>query len=210
MMAGSNRRGFWEDTALKTLLCVVVGACAFAASAVAATHAGPAKCINQYQPDQTNAEADACAAAASAGAMVKEPAVPTSDSKALAKAAFTGDYSTVWGYVSPQYQSAVSHSHWLTCQKKNPVAPPGVVVNRIAVATSGNVPMSLPQFGAQKVFEVQMQVLFTRGGSQSAALVYAYWFHNTQNKWVAVWLPSVYSKYKSGGCDPLGPTRGLY
>jgi hypothetical protein len=182
----------------------------FAASAIAATHAPPAKCINQYQPNQTNAEADACALAASAGAMVKPPAVPIANSKALAKAAFTGNYNTVWTYISPQYQSAVPHSHWLSCQTKNPVAPPGVTINRVSIAQFGNIPMSLPQFGAQKVFEVQMQVLFTRQGAESAALVYAYWFHNPQNKWVAVWLPAVYSLYKSGGCDQIGPARGLY
>ena len=200
---------------MKALLCVVVGACVFAATAAGATHAklakpAPAKCINEYQTDQTNAEADACAAAAAASAMIKNPAIPTANSKTLAKAAFTGDYSTVWNFLSPQYQSAVSHSHWLSCQKKNPVAPPGLVINRIAIAESGNVPMSLPKFGDQQVFEVQLQVLFTRAGSESAALVYAYWLHNAAGKWVAVWLPSVYSKYKSGGCDPAGPARGLY
>jgi hypothetical protein len=195
---------------VKTFFCVVIGACAFAASALGAPNSAPAKCINQYSPSQTNAEADACAAAAAASAMTQAPAVPTADSKTLAKAAFTGDYGTVWNFISPQYQSVVSHSHWLSCQTKNPVAPPGVKINRVAIAESGNVPMSLPQFGSQRVFEVQMQVLFTRGGNQSAALVYAYWFHNTQNKWVAVWLPAVYTKYKSGACDPAGPSRGLY
>jgi hypothetical protein len=196
---------------VKTLLCVLAGSCLFAASAFGATHATPAaKCVNQYQPNQTNAEADACAAAASAGAMVKPPAIPIANAKAVAKAAFTGDYNTIWNYISPQYQTSISHSHWLSCQKRNPVAPPNVKVDRIAIASSGNVPVALPKFGSQKVFEVQMQVLFTRGGAQSAALVYAYWFHNNQNKWVAVWLPTVYSTYASGGCDPVGPARGLY
>ena len=84
---------------MKTLLCIVVGSCTFAASAVAATHATPAKCINQYQPNQTAAEADACAALATASAMVKPLAIPIANSKAVAKAAFTGDNNTVWNYM---------------------------------------------------------------------------------------------------------------
>jgi hypothetical protein len=195
--------------ALKTLLLVVAGACLFAGSALGSNHA-KTECVNQYQPNQTAAQADACAAAASASAMVKMPAVPTRNSKALAKAAFTGDYSTVWNFLSPQYQDAVSHSKWLSCQKHNPAAPPGVTINKISVAQSGNLPVKLAKFGNQKVFEVQLQVLFSRGGGQSVDLVFAYWFHTSSDKWVAVWLPNVYSKYKSGACDPVGPTHSLY
>jgi hypothetical protein len=210
MMVRQIRANAGRRTALKTVLVVVFGACVFAASAFAGSPASSVKCTNPYALNPTPAETAACSQAFSSANEVKMPAVPTNNSKTLAKAAFTGDYNTVWNFVSPQYQAVVSHSHWLTCQKRNPVAPPGVTVNRIAIATSGNVPMNLPQFGSQRVFEVQMQVLFTRGGAQSAALVYAYWFHNNQNKWVAVWLPNVYQEYKSGSCDPLGPSRGLY
>jgi hypothetical protein len=186
---------------------VVMGVGALTSSAVAAP---PVACTDPYAVSPTPAQAQACSTANGAAAQVKPPAIPTANSKAVAKAAFTGDYNTIWNFISPQYQASISHSHWLSCQKSNPVAPPGVKIDRIAIATFGNVPVALPKFGSQKVFEVQMQVLFTRAGSQSAALVYAYWFHNTQGKWVAVWLPSVYSAYKSGGCDPIGPARGLY
>src|SRR5262245_41104378 len=116
------------------LLSAVVAAGLLASSALGATHAAPAKCVNQYQPEQTAAQADACAALAAASAMGKMPEFPTKNSKTLAKAAFTQDYNTVWNYISPQLQSAVSHSKWLSCQKKNPVAPPGVTINKIAVA----------------------------------------------------------------------------
>jgi hypothetical protein len=143
-------------------------------------------------------------------AQPKGPTVPLTNSKALARAAFKGDYETVWNFLSPGYKGAVSHSKWLACQKKNPVAPPGVTINKISIANQTKVPVNLPMFGSQQVQDIFMQVIFTRGGTQSAAVVNAYWFLNKDGKWVAVWLPSVYSKYKSGGCDPYGPTRGLY
>jgi hypothetical protein len=85
-----------------------------------------------------------------------------------------------------------------------------VTINRIAIANQTQVPVKLPMFGSQQVQDVFVQVIFSRGGTQSAAVVNAYWFKNKQGKWVAVWLPSVYSTYKSGGCDPIGPARGLY
>jgi hypothetical protein len=194
---------------MKTILCVAIGACAFAATGFGATQARSAECINQYDPNQTPAQADACAALASASAQPKPPAIPTKNSKLLAKAAFTRDYNTVWKYISPVYQGAVSRSKWLSCQKNNPVAPPGVKVNSVAVAQSGNIPMKLTKYGTQEVFQVQLQVIFTRAGSKSADVVFTYWLHDKNGKWVAVWLPDVYSKYKSGGCTPV-PARGIY
>ena len=170
---------------LRTLLCAVIGAAALAGAAGAASPVG-------------GAPADAW------------PPVPSKDSTLLAKAAFTHDYNTIWSYISPMYQTAVPESHWLACQKQNPVAPPGVKINRVRVADSTRVPVNLPLLGTQSVRDVSMQVIFTRGGSQSIALVDAYWFENNKGEWVAVWLPSVFAKYKSGGCDVIGPSRGLY
>jgi hypothetical protein len=195
---------------MKTFLCVVIGACAFAATAFGATQARSAECINQYDPAQTPAQADACAALAAASAQPKPPAVPTRNSKLLAKAAFTRDYNTVWKYISPVYQGAVSRSKWLSCQKSNPVAPPGVKINSVSIAQWGDVPMNLTKYGTKDVFQVQLQVIFTRAGSKSADVVFAYWLQDKNKKWVAVWLPTVYAKYKSGGCDQVGQTRGLY
>ncbi len=171
---------------LRTLLCAVVGAGALAGSAVADMPAG-------------GTPADPW------------PTLPSKYSAILAKAAFTHDYNTVWSYLSPAYQSAVSQSRWLACQKQNPVAPPGVNIKSVKVADSTKVPVNLPILGRQDVRTVALQVLFSRGGgSQQIALAYAYWFKNKDGKWVAVWMPPVYSKYKSGGCDVLGPARGLY
>jgi hypothetical protein len=192
---------------------VALGACFFAASALGAPQARLVPCPeNQYDPNLTPAQIDACALKASAGAQPKMPAIPTKNSKVLAKAAFARDYNTVWNYISPVYQGAVSHSKWLSCQKKNPIAPAGLKINRVTIAQSGNIRTSLAGgLGTKQVFEVQLQVLFARAGSpQEAALVFAYWLKNSSGKWVAVWLPPVYSKYKSGGCDPAGPSRGLY
>ena len=170
---------------VRTLLCTVAGAIALAGAAAAAPPVG-------------GAPADAW------------PPVPSKYSTLLAKAAFTHDYNAVWSYIAPLYQTAVSESRWLTCQKQNPVAPPGVKINRVRVADSTRVPVNLPLLGNQSVRDISMQVLFSRGGSTSIALVDAYWFKNPKGKWVAVWLPAVYAKYKSGGCDVIGPARGLY
>jgi hypothetical protein len=192
---------------MKAFLCVVLGAVAWvslASSAVAGPPYKPSQCPDPY------AATPACYWLHSEAGQPKPPAVPIAGSKVVAKAAFSNDYNTIWTFISPQYQSAVSHPHWLSCQKKNPVAPPGVRLDRIVVAGSEDIPMRLPQLGAQTVFEVQMQVFYTRQGSQGLALVNVYWFHNGQNKWGIVWLPSIYAKYKSGGCDVAGPTRGLY
>jgi hypothetical protein len=85
-----------------------------------------------------------------------------------------------------------------------------VKINRVRVADSTGVPVKLALLGNQTVRAISLQVIFTRGGSQSIALADVYWFKNPKGKWVAVWLPSVFAKYKSGGCDVLGPARGLY
>jgi hypothetical protein len=107
-------------------------------------------------------------------------------------------------------QSDVSHSRWLTCQKRNPVAPRGLHVDRIAVANIVEVPMVLTHFGHLFVVQVQLQVIFTRAGQQNAALVNSYWLQNSKGAWVLVWPPAVYSSYHAGACDPAGPSRALY
>ena len=64
------------------------------------------------------------------------PKSPTNTVSPVTKAAFTGAYNTIWNFISPQLQSDVPHSHWLSCQKQNPVAPRGLHVDRIALANT--------------------------------------------------------------------------
>jgi hypothetical protein len=203
------RRGSETMRPLKAL-----GICLFAALAIAAATAAaatpPVKHYTAADCPDPYANTAACAALHDASAQPHPGLNADRESKALAHAAFTGDYNPVWNFLSPQLQSAVSHSKWLSCQKHNPVAPPGLRINRIAVANSLNIPMSLPHFGHQKIFQVQLQVIYTRSGQEGAALVFAYWLHNDKGKWVAVWPAAVYNKYRTGSCDQAGPTRGLY
>jgi hypothetical protein len=186
--------GFLGMRALKTLLVVVACAAAVTGAALAKTKPGPAL------PGQ------------SPGYLTDPwPAIPNDYSKAVAKAAFAHNYGAIWAYLAPSYQKAVSESRWQKCQKQNPVAPPGVKIKSVKVANSQPVPIALPLLGHASVRTVTLQILFTRAGSgDQIALQYAYWIKNSKGQWVAVWLPSVYAQYKSGGCDPGGPARGLY
>jgi hypothetical protein len=170
----------------RTLICAAVCAGAFAVPAVAGT------------PPAGGSAADPW------------PAIPNAYSAILATAAFKHNYATVWGYIAPTYQSAVSESRWQACQQRNPVAPPGVKIRSVRVADSRKVPVQLALLGRQNVRDVSLQVLFSRGGTEQAALLDAYWLQNKKGKWVAVWLPAVFAKYKAGGCDVIGPARGLY
>ena len=123
---------------------------------------------------------------------------------------FAHGYGTVWSYLHPVYQKAVSEARWRACQRTNPVAAPGVKINKVNVADSRLVPVVLPLLGHKNIREVTLQVLFTSSASNGlqVALEYAYWVKE-KGKWVAVWLAPTYSLYKSGQCDPAA-TRGLY
>src|SRR5207244_451462 len=149
-------------------------------------------------------------AAAQGGCLVDPwPSGPSKFSQAVAKAAFTHNYASVWGYLHPKLQKAVSESAWQSCQKHNPIASPGVKIGSVRVADSKPVPIALPLLGKQKIRAVTLQVLVTvGGGGQQVAIEYAYWVQDKGN-WKAVWLPDVYSLYKSGKCDS-GTQRGLY
>jgi hypothetical protein len=138
------------------------------------------------------------------------PSAPSTYSQALAKAAFAHDYAGIWSYLHPKLQSAVSEKSWENCQKRNPVASPGIKIKQVKIADSRRVPMTLPLLGKQKTRAVTVWVLFTAPGldGQQIAIQYAYWVQDRGN-WKAVWLPEVYSTYKSGKCDS-GQQRALY
>jgi len=138
------------------------------------------------------------------------PTDPSKYSSIVAKAAFSHDYNTVWKYLNPALQSAVSQKHWTACQKHNPLSSSGVKIKSVRVADSRPLPATVPPFGPVKLRMVTVQVLFTSpaSGSEQAAVEYAYWL-NSKGKWTAVWLPSTFDLYKSGKCD-TGELRGLY
>jgi hypothetical protein len=138
------------------------------------------------------------------------PTLPSTYSKALAKASFTHDYDTVWGYLHPTLQKAIDEGRWKACQRKYPVAGRSLTINKINVADSKNVPVVIPLLGNVNVRVVSLQVLYTTpGAGMQAALTYAYW-RKVGKKWYAVWLPETYALYKGGKCDTSIGTRGLY
>jgi hypothetical protein len=131
--------------------------------------------------------------------------------KAVAKASFSRKYDTVWSYLHPSYQKAISESHWKNCQGSHPAAPPGVTIQRVAVASANKLPTKLPLLGTKSIQEIQLQVQFARSGQGSQyALVYTFWLQEGKT-WHAVWLPEEYSALKSGKCylNQLGQP-GLY
>jgi hypothetical protein len=189
--------------ALTGILVVVVAAAAMTASALAGRTGG------------LNASAAPCPdpakAAAQGGCLVDPwPSAPNKLSQAVAKAAFTHNFTAIWSYLHPKLQKAISETAWQSCQKRNPIASPGVKIGKVSIADSKPVPIVLPLLGKQKLRAITLQVLFTApgGGGQQIAIEYAYWIQDKGN-WKAVWLPEVYSLYKSGKCD-TGTTRGLY
>jgi hypothetical protein len=136
------------------------------------------------------------------------PVIPSQYSTAVAKAAFTHNYATVWGYLHPSLQKAVSQSSWEGCQKKYPLASPGVKINSVKVADSKKLPVVLPLLGHTTMRVISLQVLFTTSGTEQAALEYAYWV-KYKGKWEAVWLPETFALYKAHRCD-TSQGRGLY
>jgi hypothetical protein len=199
IVAGSRR----AMRAVKTFTVVFFSAAVVAASALAAQAAG-LKGSDEPCPDLAKAVAQ--------GGCILDPwpGAPSKFSQVVAKAAFTHNYDTVWKYLHPTLQKAVSESSWQACQKKYPLSSPGVKIGRIRVADSKPVPTVLPLLGKRKMRAITLQILFTApgNGAQQVALEYAYWIQDKGN-WKAVWLPDTYQLYKSGKCDTT-QTRGLY
>ena len=139
------------------------------------------------------------------------PPVASQLSKNVAKASFARAYDTVWPYLHPAYQKAISQSRWRGCQRSHPAAPTGVTIQKIAVVGSSKVPVKLPLIGASSVQAVTLRIQFTSPATSGTqyGLEYTYWIKQN-GKWLAVWLPDEYSSYKSGKCylTPQGP--GLY
>jgi hypothetical protein len=179
----------------------------FVASLAAAALCGSASSARSAAPGMCP---DLAKAVAQGGCLIDPwPSGPSKGSQAVAKAIFGHKYTTAWGYIHPKLQKAIPESAWLSCQKKNPVASPGVKIGQVRIADSRGVPIALPLLGKQRVRTVLLQVLFTTPGSgQQVAVQYAYWVQDKGN-WKAVWLPEQYQAYKSGRCDS-GPQRGLY
>jgi hypothetical protein len=184
------------------IFVVAIAAAIVSASALAAHTTG----------QKANADCpDPAKAAAQGGCLVDPwPSGPSKFSQAVAKAAFSHNYGAVWGYLHPKLQKAISEAAWQKCQQRNPIASPGVKIGQVRIADSKPVPIALPLLGKRTMRTILLQVLFTApgGGGQQIAIQYAYWIQDKGN-WKAVWLPEVYSLYKSGKCD-TGTTRGLY
>jgi hypothetical protein len=184
------------------LLIVIAAAVAVAPAYAAKAKPTPAPVESSTYPDPTKA-------ALQGGCLVDPwPAAPSKNSTAVAKAIFAHKFASAWTYVHPKLQKAISESKWESCQKRNPVASPGVKIRQVKIADSKPVPMSLPLLGKQKIRAVTVWILFSVSGSQQIATQYAYWVQDKGN-WKMVWLPDQYSLYKSGKCD-TGQTRGLY
>ena len=129
----------------------------------------------------------------------------------VAKASFARKYSVLWSYLHPSFQKGISQSHWQSCKRAHPTAPPSVTIRKISIANSTSLPVRLPLLGQQTVREVQLQIQFTTGagGGTQYALEYAFLLKQ-KGKWLAVWPADEYSAYKQGKCylTPQGP--GLY
>jgi hypothetical protein len=131
--------------------------------------------------------------------------------KELAKASFARKYETLWGYLHPADQKAVSQSHWQHCQGAHPAAPPSVSIRKVSIANSAPVPVTLPLLGHKTVREVQLQIQFTTPAASGTQYALEYTFLLKQgSKWLAVWLADEYAALKAGRCyqTPQGP--GLY
>jgi hypothetical protein len=188
-------RGF---TGLVTFVAVALAAAVVAVSASAAGSAARLNCQKGTVSTLGGCLVDAW------------PTDPSNYSAIVAKAAFTHDYNTIWKYLNPTLQGAVSQKHWTACQKHNPLSSPNVKIKSIRVADSRPLPATVPPFGPVRLRMVTLQVLFTSpsAGGEQAAEEYAYWL-NSKGKWTAVWLPATFDLYKSGKCD-TGELRGLY
>jgi hypothetical protein len=181
------------------------------AAALAAALVAASVCDAGRASPPSCSSATAAASAAAGGCLVNPwPTDPSKYSAIVAKAAFSHDYATVWKYLNPALQGAVSQQSWQACQKRYPLSSPGVKITKVQVADSQVLPATVPPFGAVKLRMVTLQVLFHSAAASGVqgALEYAYWL-NSKGKWTAVWLPATFALYKSGKCD-TSQTRGLY
>jgi hypothetical protein len=151
-----------------------------------------------------------CAPAAQAGTTTASAPVNATAS-AMANAVVAHQYDAVWNYVYAPYQKVISKAHWETCQKQNPVIPPGVKIIRIALAATNRIPSVVPQIGLTHIQDVQVQIVFNRPpDTTTQAVAVNGYFVKYQGKWAAVWLQDVYNELAAGKCNTSTTTRGLY
>jgi hypothetical protein len=127
--------------------------------------------------------------------------LPSVFSVRLTKAVFAGDFDTVWSYLHPAYQKVVSRSRWGRCERQRLANASGIVVESVKLARVRRVPSHLPLLGAVVIEDVAVQILYRERGRTSlgVSIESAYWV-KYKGHWRTVWLPSVYSAYKAGGC----------
>jgi hypothetical protein len=136
------------------------------------------------------------------------PAVAARLARDLARDALAHDDARVWAYLDPALRRAVSSASWRRCRRVHPVAPPGVTIERVAVASATEVAIGLGPLGRRKVQEIELQVQFrtpARPGLQ-AALLPTFWLERGRT-WTAVWPSEEYAAYAAGRCygTPGGP-----
>ncbi len=122
-------------------------------------------------------------------------------SEALAKAVFARHFTTVWKFIDPRYQGAISESRWEKCVSRLAASTASYDIKRISVSGDRRLPSILPLLGKVTVVDVSVQFLYTLPGSRTlnAGVLYAYWVKQN-GKWHAVWLPTQYASYKAGQC----------
>jgi hypothetical protein len=147
-------------------------------------------------------------AAVSLGALVAcaGQAQPAADLPAvftvrLAKAAFAHDYATVWSYLHPALQKAVSQSQWRRCEQQRLAAASGFVIRRVALSRVRRVPSRVPLLGNVMIEDVAVQVLYSQRGSKqlNATVASADWV-KYKGRWRTIWPAPVYRAYKAGRC----------
>ncbi len=137
------------------------------------------------------------------------PAVAAQLAKNIARDSFAHDYEGVWKYLLPAYRSAVSQSHWNSCQRSHPAAPSSVRITKVEVGSAQELPIDLSLVGRRNVQEIELIVQYNDSGSKQAryAVVYTFWLKQG-DVWRAVWLNDEYGAYKTGSCyvAPQGST----
>jgi hypothetical protein len=153
----------------------------------------------------------AVAAPAAQARSGRESAAVNGTAAAMANAVAAHQYDAVWSYVYPPYAKVISKARWESCQKQNPVIPPGVKITRIGIAQTNRIPSVVPQLGLTHLQDVQVQIVFTRPPDTTlqVAVANAY-FVKYKGKWAAVWLQDTYNQLVSGKCNTSTTTRGLY
>jgi hypothetical protein len=153
----------------------------------------------------------ALAAPAAQAGTAAESAAVNGTAQAMATAVAAHNYDAVWNYIYAPYTKVISKARWETCQKQNPVIPPGVKITRIGVSATNRIPSVVPQIGLTHIQDVQMQIVFTRPPDTTlAAVALNAYFVKYQGKWAAVWLQDNYDSLAAGKCNTSTTTRGLY